>query len=134
LEVCEISAGIKATAKELKIPIIVLAQLNREPDKRKNGTPKLSDLRESGSIEQDADVVGLLCRPEYYCSDKNNIPADLQGLAIFDIAKQRNGGVGPINLRFVADLTRFENRDENERLYSNNSSFRQGGDDEDEDE
>ena len=127
LEVCEISAGLKATAKELQIPVIVLAQLNRDPDKRKGGETKLSDLRESGSIEQDADVVAMLRRPEYYVADKANIPTELQGLAILDVAKQRNGGVGPVNLRFVHDLTRFENRDPNERLYSNRADQRQGG-------
>ena len=71
LEISEISAGIKALAKELYIPIIVIAQLNRQPELRGNGTPRLSDLRESGSIEQDADVVGLLVRAEYYETDED---------------------------------------------------------------
>jgi replicative DNA helicase len=70
LEISEISAGIKALAKELNIPIIVIAQLNRQPELRGNGKPRLSDLRESGSIEQDADVVGLLVRAEYYETDE----------------------------------------------------------------
>jgi replicative DNA helicase len=69
LEISEISAEIKALAKELNIPIIVIAQLNRQPELRGNGKPRLSDLRESGSIEQDADVVGLLVRAEYYETD-----------------------------------------------------------------
>jgi replicative DNA helicase len=66
LEISEISSGIKGLAKELKLPIIVLAQLNRQPEARSGGKPRLSDLRESGSIEQDADLVGLLVRPEVY--------------------------------------------------------------------
>lgn len=124
-EVAEISAGIKATAKELGIPIVVLAQLNRDVESRKGNQPKLSDLRESGAIEQDADVVGLLFREEYYLPKGQETPAELQGKAVLDIAKQRNGGVGPITLRFVKDVTRFENWDPNEKLFSNNNKHRQ---------
>src|SRR5438309_5439739 len=69
LEICEFSSGIKGLAKELKVPIIVVAQLNRQPEQRSGGKPRLSDLRESGSIEQDADLVGLLVRPEIYEED-----------------------------------------------------------------
>ncbi|XHR29886.1 MAG: replicative DNA helicase [Chthoniobacteraceae bacterium] len=125
LEVSEISAGIKSTAKELNVPIIVLAQLNREADKRKNGEPKLSDLRESGSIEQDADVVALLSRPEYYLPKGQEVPEELKGKAIVTIAKQRNGGVGPLNLKFLGELTKFENWDKEEKFYSNNRQHRQ---------
>ena len=125
LEVCEISAGIKASAKELGIPIIVLAQVNRDPDKRKGGEVKLSDLRESGSIEQDADVVALLMRPEKCLPKDAEVPEALQGKAILDIAKQRNGAVGPMPLKFVADITHFENWDKDEQLHSNNSQHRQ---------
>src|SRR5207244_12758744 len=70
LEISEISAGLKGLAKELKIPIVVVAQLNRQPEQRTGGKPRLSDLRESGSIEQDADLVGLLVRPEIYEEDE----------------------------------------------------------------
>ena len=70
VEIADISAGIKALSKELKIPIIVLSQLNRQPEQREGGRPKLSDLRESGAIEQDADVVGLLVRPEVYAEEE----------------------------------------------------------------
>ena len=97
LEISEISAGLKGLAKELKIPIIVLAQLNRQPEARTGGKPRLSDLRESGSIEQDADLVGLLVRPEIYEEDED-ARAEKAGEAELIIAKQRNGPVGEIAL------------------------------------
>jgi len=134
LEIAEISQGIKSACKELNIPIIVLAQLNRDVEKRKGSEPKMSDLRESGAIEQDADLVGLLSRPEYYIPKGIDIPESIRGLALLDIGKQRNGPVGQVQLRFVSDLTKFENRDENEKLYSNNSSYRQSGGDDDEED
>ncbi|HEY5753916.1 MAG TPA: replicative DNA helicase [Chthoniobacterales bacterium] len=109
LEISEISNGVKALAKELKIPIIVLAQLNRQSEKREGNKPRLSDLRESGSIEQDADVVGLLMRSEYYADDDES-KAEAQGLAELIIAKQRNGPVGEVPLTFLKEFTRFENR------------------------
>ena len=109
LEISEISAGIKALAKELKIPIVVLAQLNRQPEARAGGKPRLSDLRESGSIEQDADVVGLLVRPEVY-EDDEDARAEMAGEAELIIAKQRNGPVGEIPLTFLKEFTRFEDR------------------------
>src|SRR5438034_3461337 len=87
LEISEISAGLKGLAKELKIPIIVVAQLNRQPEQRSGGKPRLSDLRESGSIEQDADLVGLLVRPEIYEEDEE-ARAEKAGEAEFIIAKQ----------------------------------------------
>ena len=109
LEISEISAGIKGLAKELKIPIIVLAQLNRQPEARSGGKPRLSDLRESGSIEQDADLVGLLVRPEIYEEDED-ARAEKAGEAELIIAKQRNGPVGEISLTFLKEFTRFEDR------------------------
>ncbi len=109
LEIAEISNGIKALAKELKIPIIVLAQLNRNPEARKNGRPLLSDLRESGSIEQDADLVGLLVRSEYYAEDDEQ-REETRGEAELIIAKQRNGPVGDVKLTFLKEFTRFEDR------------------------
>ena len=111
LEIAEISSGIKALAKELKIPIIVLAQLNRNPEARKNGRPVLSDLRESGSIEQDADLVGLLVRSEYYAEDEET-KEEVRGEAELIIAKQRNGPVGDVKLTFLKEYTRFEDRAE----------------------
>src|ERR1700674_2713404 len=112
LEISEISAGLKALAKELKIPIIVLAQLNRQPEARTGGKPRLSDLRESGSIEQDADLVGLLVRPEIYEEDED-ARAEKAGEAELIIAKQRNGPVGEIALTFLKEFTRFEDRARN---------------------
>jgi replicative DNA helicase len=108
LEISEISAGLKGLAKELKIPIIVVAQLNRQPEQRSGGKPRLSDLRESGSIEQDADLVGLLVRPEIYEEDEE-ARAEKSGEAELIIAKQRNGPVGEIPLTFRKEFTRFEN-------------------------
>ncbi len=112
LEISEISAGLKGLAKELKIPIIVLAQLNRQPEARSGGKPRLSDLRESGSIEQDADLVGLLVRPEIYEEDEE-ARAEKAGEAELIIAKQRNGPVGEIPLTFLKEFTRFEDRARN---------------------
>lgn len=108
LEIAEISSGLKALAKELDIPIIVLAQLNRNPEQRSGGKPRLSDLRESGSIEQDADVVGLLVRSEYYADDEEG-KAETAGEAELIIAKQRNGPTGEVPLTFLKQYTRFEN-------------------------
>jgi replicative DNA helicase len=109
LEISEISAGLKGLAKELKIPLIVIAQLNRQPEARSGGKPRLSDLRESGSIEQDADLVGLLVRPEIYEEDEE-ARAEKEGEAELIIAKQRNGPVGEISLTFLKEFTRFEDR------------------------
>jgi replicative DNA helicase len=108
IEISEISAGIKALAKELEIPVMVLAQLNRQPEQRGGGKPRMSDLRESGSLEQDADVVSLLVRPEVYEEDEDT-RADLAGKAELIIAKQRNGPIGEVPLTFIKEYTRFEN-------------------------
>jgi replicative DNA helicase len=109
VEISDISAGIKALAKELKIPIVVLSQLNRQPEQREGGRPKLADLRESGAIEQDADVVGLLVRPEVYAEEEGE-KASEHGKATLIIAKQRNGPTGDVHLTFRHEFTRFEDR------------------------
>lgn len=109
-EISEISAGIKGLAKELGIPIMILAQLNRGPESRtgkRKGIPKMSDLRESGSIEQDADMVGLLYREAYYAEDADEKESSA-GWAQLDIAKNRNGATGQVPLIFVEELMRFE--------------------------
>ena len=107
VEVADISGGVKALAKELHIPIVILSQLNRQPDSRDEGKPRLSDLRESGSLEQDADLVGLLVRPEVYADDKSEKEAQ-KGKATLFIEKQRNGPTGKIDLTFLNEYTRFE--------------------------
>ena len=117
IEIAEISSGVKALAKELKIPVIVLAQLNRNPESRtgdSKGRPRLSDLRESGSIEQDADVVALLVREKYYAEDEE-ARKEAEGKATLIIAKQRNGPTGDVPLTFLEDYTRFEDRAEERR-------------------
>jgi len=108
-EIADISSGIKALAKELNVPVIVLAQLNRELEKDKSRKPRLSDLRESGAIEQDADVVGLLYKPSAG-DDEDGVPTEeSDGLPVnLLIAKQRNGPTGDINLTFLKSYTRFE--------------------------
>ena len=108
-EIAEISSGIKALAKELNVPVIVLSQLNRELEKDKSRKPRLSDLRESGSIEQDADLVGLLYKPS--AGDDEEAPVeegDLGTPVNLLIAKQRNGPTGDVNLTFLKPYTRFE--------------------------
>ncbi|HRI81061.1 MAG TPA: replicative DNA helicase [Opitutaceae bacterium] len=103
-QVAEASRGLKSLAKELNVPVLVLSQLNRSSEKE-NRTPKLADLRESGSIEQDADVVLMLARPKE-ADEKFQVAADSAELIV---AKQRNGPVGELKLTFLRDITRFEN-------------------------
>ncbi len=103
-EISEISRSIKALARELKIPIIALSQLSRAVESRQDHRPQLSDLRESGAIEQDADIVILLMREEYYAPTEENT-----GIADLIIAKQRNGPVGTVKLAFIKEYMRFEN-------------------------
>ncbi|HEV2694184.1 MAG TPA: replicative DNA helicase [Verrucomicrobiae bacterium] len=109
-EIAEISGGIKALAKELNVPVIVLAQLNRDIEKEKNRKPRMSDLRESGSIEQDADLVGLLYKPDSGDDEEAASTADESaGIPVnLVIAKQRNGPTGDVNLTFLKPYTRFE--------------------------
>ncbi|MFM2081621.1 MAG: Replicative helicase, partial [Verrucomicrobiota bacterium] len=106
-EISDISNGIKSLAKELKVPVIVLSQLNRELEKDKNRKPRLSDLRESGAIEQDADLVGLLYKPSSD-EDEDGVADETNGIAVnLLIAKQRNGPTGDVNLTFLKQFTRF---------------------------
>ncbi len=103
-EISEISRSLKALARELNVPLVAISQLSRAVEARTDHRPQLSDLRESGAIEQDADVVTLILREEYY-----NPSPDNQGIAEIIIAKQRNGPVGSLKLTFIKEYTRFEN-------------------------
>jgi len=106
-EIADISSGIKALAKELSVPVVVLSQLNRELEREKNRKPRLSDLRESGAIEQDADVVGLLYKPSSDDDESGDAQEDAVPVNLL-IAKQRNGPTGDVNLTFLKSYTRFE--------------------------
>ena len=111
-EVSTISRSLKGLAKELNIPIIALSQLNRGVENREGEEgkrPQLSDLRESGAIEQDADMVCFIHRPEYYKIYTSADGSDLRGMAEIIIAKHRNGAVGDVRLRFIGQYTRFQN-------------------------
>jgi len=103
-EVSQISRELKALAKELDVPVVALSQLSRAPEARNPPKPLMSDLRESGSIEQDADVVAFIYREDYYKETEEN-----KGIAEIILAKQRNGPTGTVKLAFLKEFTRFEN-------------------------
>jgi replicative DNA helicase len=105
-EISQISQALKSLAKELAVPVIAVSQLSREVEKREDHRPRLSDLRESGAIEQDADLVALLFREDYYQPD-----SDKKGIAELNVAKQRNGPTGIIELGFVREYMKFVNLD-----------------------
>jgi len=117
-EIAEISRALKGVARELNVPVIAVAQLNRQADSREGHRPRMSDLRESGALEQDADVVMLLYRPEYYKPEDE----DLKNKAEVIIAKHRNGRTGTVKLAFIKSQMRFatmaQNGDGEERRFS----------------
>jgi replicative DNA helicase len=110
-EVSMISRNLKAIAKEIDVPIIALSQLNRSVESRDGKRPQLSDLRESGAIEQDADMVMFIHRPEYYGILNDQDGNSLKGIAEIIVAKHRNGAVGEFHLSFKAHLAQFSNLD-----------------------
>ena len=108
LELASISRSMKGLAKELNVPIVVLSQLSRAPESRSDHRPQLSDLRESGALEQDADLVVFIYREDQY-ADKSQPATDAQGVAELIVGKQRNGPTGVVKLAFIREFTRFEN-------------------------
>jgi replicative DNA helicase len=128
-EVTEITTNLKALAKELNVPIVALSQLSRQVENRDDKRPQLSDLRESGSIEQDADVVMFVFREEYYLANKQPRPGTdehfkwqtemdaVEGKAEIIIGKQRHGPTGTVELQFQAEVTRFDNLAREERAF-----------------
>ncbi len=105
MEISYISRSLKEIAKEMKCPVIALSQLSREPDKRKDHRPLLSDLRESGSIEQDADIVMFIYRASQYPDEEDASPSEAELI----ISKQRNGSTGPVKLTWLGEYTKFAN-------------------------
>jgi replicative DNA helicase len=119
-QIADMSRGLKALARELQVPVVVLSQLNRASEGREGHRPRMSDLRESGAIEQDADVVMLLHREDYY--HRGEADYDPTGVTDLILAKQRNGPIGNIELTFRPECVRFENY-ASEEVYDSGPGF-----------
>ena len=126
-EISYISRSLKALAKELDIPVIALAQLSRNAERREGHRPQLSDLRESGSIEQDADMVGFIYRAEYYGLNEDESGNSTQGIGEFIIQKHRNGPTDVVKMRYQGEFTKFSSL--NDSLINDNFSFTDRGGD-----
>ena len=123
-EIAEISRGLKGIAKELKVPLIALSQLSRSVESRNDKKPLLSDLRESGQIEQDADMVIFCYRPEYYGIENYEVgdeSFETQGLFMFLIEKHRNGELGEVPLNFIHNNTKLTNYERYKPINYNNN-------------
>jgi replicative DNA helicase len=123
-QVARIARRLKGMARELKVPVVCLAQLNRQAEASKENKPRLSHLRESGAIEQDADVVMFVHREEYYQTNEED-RARVAGQAEIIVAKQRNGPIGDVKLAWRHDFTRFE--DVAHKPYDDFEQFNSGG-------
>jgi len=106
-EIAEISRSLKAMAKELSVPVVALSQLSRRTEEREEGRPQLADLRESGALEQDADLVAFLYRPGVYRAKKDPRAEEDQTTEVI-VAKQRNGPTGTVQLAFLREYAKFE--------------------------